>query len=123
MTILRALNILNQSCKLQNFTPQTTTKRSFYGWLNNIFNRVDQSRIDTVGPDRACAEWLLRCGASVKWVNSSKFIKDYNSLPVGGGRGIKIEEVDATDSAIMEVGFPHFSGLTHFRKLTLNNCS
>ena len=24
-------------------------------------------RIKDVGPDRACAEWLLRCGAGLKW--------------------------------------------------------
>ena len=53
--------------------------RGFYAWLNSIFNRVDPNRIKEVGPDRACAEWLIRCGASVKWVNSQKFMKDYNS--------------------------------------------
>lgn len=42
-------------------------------------NRVDRSRIEEVGPDRACAEWLLRCGAGVKWDkgfrNSFGFLK------------------------------------------------
>ena len=96
--------------------------RGFYGWLNAIFNRVDPERIKAVGPDRACAEWLIRCGAGVKWVNSKNFLKDYNSLPVGGGRAFKIEEVDATDSAIMEVGFPHFKDCDHLRKMKLKNC-
>lgn len=96
--------------------------RGFYGWLNAIFNRVDPERIKAVGPDRACAEWLIRCGASVKWVNSKNFLKDYNSLPVGGGPQYKIEEVDATDSAIMEVGFPHFKNCVLLRKIKLNNC-
>ena len=35
-------------------------------------------------------------------------VTDYNSLPVGNFRALKIESVDATDSAIMEAGFSHF---------------
>jgi hypothetical protein len=69
--------------------------------------RVDASRIKDVGPDRACAEWLLRCGAGVRWQNSKSFVKDYNSLP-HEGKSMKIIEIDATDSAVMNVGFPHF---------------
>ena len=100
----------------------TVSTRGFYGWLNSIFNRVDANRIKEVGPDRACAEWLIRCGASVKWINSKNFMKDYNSLPVGGGPMYKIEEVDATDAAIMEIGFPHFKNCAHLRKIKLKNC-
>lgn len=73
------------------------------------FVRVDGARIKEVGPDRACAEWLLRCGAAVKWdKGSEEWLKDYNSLPVGNYR-LHITEIDATDSAVMHVGFPHFS--------------
>ena len=35
-------------------------------------------------------------------------MKDYNSLPVGNFRTLMVEAVDATDSAIMETGFPYF---------------
>lgn len=118
--------IVIQSCAHKNVTPAAMAsilnRRSFYGWLNSIFNRVDDERIKQVGPDRACAEWLLRCGASVKWVNSEQFVSDYNLLPVGGGPKYKIAEVDATDSAIMEIGFRHFKGLSEFRKITFRNC-
>lgn len=70
---------------------------------------MDESRIKEVGPDRACAEWLLRCGAGVKWdTGSDEFLRDYNSLPVGNYRLLHILEVDATDSAVMLIGFPHF---------------
>lgn len=96
--------------------------RSFYAWLNNIFNKVDPERIKEVGPDRACAEWLLRCGATVKWKEKEKELKDYNSLPVGNFKTLTVESVDATDSAIMEAGFGHFRELQHFRKLILKNC-
>lgn len=119
----RAIVAAGQSCGLKNVTPAASTmNRSFYAWLNSVFNRVDDSRIKQVGPDRACAEWLLRCGASVKWVNSENFLSDYNLLPVGSGPQFKIAEVDATDSAIMEIGFRHFKGLSQFRKITFKNC-
>ena len=30
------------------------------GWFVNVFNKYDAQRVGEVGPDRACAEWLLR---------------------------------------------------------------
>jgi H+-transporting ATP synthase F0 complex subunit s len=78
-------------------------------WIDFWYLRVDPKRIEEVGPDRAAAEWLLRCGASVKWVKSEKWLSDYNSLPVGNTFVNKIEEIDATDSAIMAIGFSHLS--------------
>jgi len=98
-------------------------KRCLWGWLNSIFNRVDESRIKEVGPDRACAEWLLRCGAGVKWdKGSDEWLRDYNSLPAGNYRGLRIVEIDATDSAVMHIGFPHFRGLKHVRKAKFHKC-
>ena len=103
-------------------------------------NRVDDSRIKDVGPDRAAAEWLLRCGAGVRWKDKEAILTDYNSLPPGGYRSLFIEEIDATGSCIMSVGFPHLSmnqcykytphiitfifpdGLKHLKKLTLHKC-
>ena len=106
-----------------------------------IHFRVDTSRIKDVGPDRAAAEWLLRCGAGVRWKGHNTNLNDYNSLPPGGYRHLFIEEVDATDSCIMSVGFPHLrewnyqliighphidvlntGGLEHLKKLVLHKC-
>ena len=69
---------------------------------------MDTDRIKAVGPNRACAEWLLRCGASVKFMGYEKWNNDYNLLPTGAKEKYVIEEVDATDSCIMHIGFPHF---------------
>ena len=33
----------------------------------NIDNQVDSERVKEVGVDRACAEWILRCGGGVQW--------------------------------------------------------
>ena len=70
--------------------------------------RYDRSRVDEVGPDRACAEWLIRCGAGVKWSHGSDWFRDYNALPAASNRNLKIVEVDGTDSAVMHIGFKHF---------------
>lgn len=58
------------------------------------------------GPDRVCAEWLLRNGASVQWTSSASYIKDYNSLPQEGSKNF-IQKVDATGSSISHYGFLH----------------
>nr|XP_045619898.1 ATP synthase subunit s, mitochondrial-like [Procambarus clarkii] len=100
-----------------------TSQRSLWAWLNAIFNKVDESRVKEVGPDRACAEWLLRCGAVVKWHSSGKWTKDYNTLPPTGGSLLKIEEIDATDSAVMHIGFPHFKGCKHIRRIVFHKAS
>lgn len=116
--------IIPTTNKCVRFSPAAnwslTTRRNIWGWLNAIFNKVDESRIKEVGPDRACAEWLLRCGAFVKWQNKDGWTKDYNTLPVSGGRALKIEEVDATDSAIMHIGFPHFKGCKHIKRMVFH---
>lgn len=77
--------------------------------------------MDEVGPDIACAEWLLRCGAQVRWKESDKWHKDYNTLPRDPLRN-KIEEIDATDSAVMNIGFLHLKGLEHLKKIRFHKC-
>jgi len=74
-----------------------------------------------VGPDRSCAEWLLRNGALVKWVNFDEYLKDYNMLPTEDVK-VKIQEVDATESSIMHYGFGHFVGCKYIRKIIFHKC-
>eukprot|EP00057_Strongylocentrotus_purpuratus_P035257 XP_798324.3 PREDICTED: ATP synthase subunit s, mitochondrial [Strongylocentrotus purpuratus] len=97
--------------------------RSLWGMLNAVFNQVDRSRIKEVGPDRAAAEWLLRCGASVKFRDFERWTVDYNLLPTGGRDRLKIVEVDATDSSIMHIGFEHFQGVEHLLYVKLHHCT
>lgn len=70
--------------------------------------RVDPARIREVGPDKAASEWLLRCGAAVRFSGFEKWNVDYNLLPTGRKGQFVIEEVDATDSSIMHIGFEYF---------------
>jgi len=73
-----------------------------------LFARPDKDRIKEVGPNRACAEWLLRCGATLKWKGSDRFQTDYHALPPSDFWSFVIEEVEAVEAGIMYVGFEHF---------------
>ena len=85
-------------------------------YVKIIISRVDEDRVKQVGPDRACAEWLLRCGAGVKWKGLDHYEKEYNSLPGSGFDKYKIEVIDASKSAVMGIGFPHLSiTVDHFK--------
>ncbi|NXO41223.1 ATP5S synthase, partial [Locustella ochotensis] len=96
--------------------------RAFWGWLNAVFNKVDHERIRAVGPDRAASEWLLRCGALVRYQGSPKWQQDYNGLPTGPLGKYKIEAIDATDSCIMYRGFDYLDGLEHVTDIRLEKC-
>ncbi|XP_055545311.1 ATP synthase subunit s, mitochondrial-like [Wyeomyia smithii] len=101
--------------------PQWTSSRNFWGWVNMMFNRVDEKRLKLVGPDRLCAEWLLRNGAKVKFLNASHVQEHYNLLPDESVRTL-VEELDGTESGIMHIGFDHLKGLKHLRKIKLHKC-
>lgn len=71
-----------------------------------MFNKPDPERLKKIGPDRACAEWVLRNGGKVVWENGKKQ-SDYNLLPPDEQRMPKLLEIDGTDSSISHYGFPH----------------
>lgn len=68
---------------------------------------MDHERIKAVGPDRAAAEWLLRCGAKVRLEGFDRWHQDYNGLPTGPLGKYKIQAIDATESCIMYRGFDY----------------
>uniref|UniRef100_A0A8D0GD06 Distal membrane arm assembly component 2 like n=1 Tax=Sphenodon punctatus TaxID=8508 RepID=A0A8D0GD06_SPHPU len=96
--------------------------RYFWGWLNAVFNKVDYERIQAVGPDRAASEWLLRCGALVRYHGYDKWQRDYNGLPTGTLGKYKIQAIDATESCIMHQGFDYLDGLEHVEEIKLCKC-
>ncbi|XP_034252962.1 ATP synthase subunit s, mitochondrial [Thrips palmi] len=103
---------------------QVQQRPFFLHWINSVFNQVSRERVEEVGPDRACAEWLLRNGALVQWMGANDFVTDYNELPLDKkerGRYF-IKAVDATDSSVMSMGFPHFEGCNHIEKITFKKC-
>lgn len=110
-----------QLCGLKKL-PWSCDTRYFWGWLNAVFNQVDYERIRDAGPDRAASEWLLRCGAMVRYHGQEKWQKDYNHLPTGPLDKYKIQAIDATDSCIMNVGFDYIEGLKHVERIRLRKC-
>uniref|UniRef100_A0AAV2JHZ3 Mitochondrial ATP synthase regulatory component factor B n=1 Tax=Knipowitschia caucasica TaxID=637954 RepID=A0AAV2JHZ3_KNICA len=103
-------------------SPRGQSCRHFWGWLNAVFNKVDHERIKAVGPDRAAAEWLLRCGAKVRFQGFERFHKDYNALPTGPLGRYRIQAIDATESCIMHKGFDHLDGLTQLEEVRFRKC-
>ncbi|XP_077287572.1 ATP synthase subunit s, mitochondrial [Arctopsyche grandis] len=96
--------------------------RYFWHWLNKMFNQVDPDRVKMIGSNGACAEWLLRNGAALRWVGAAQLSTDYNTLSFGGTKPA-IAEVDASDSSISHYGFEHFKGCKQIEKIVLHNCS
>ncbi|XP_001604038.1 ATP synthase subunit s, mitochondrial [Nasonia vitripennis] len=114
--------ILNGSKHVCHVANKQTSSRHFYKWLIIMFNGINKKRIEEVGPDRACAEWLLRNGASVQWKGMKEYLTNYNLLPKEEER-FYLSGVDATDSAIHHIGFPHFSGCKYIEDIKLVRCS
>lgn len=94
--------------------------RHFFGYFRIAFNTVDVDRLQKVGPDRLCAEWLLKNGGAVSFVGRS-MVKDYNTLPSEHQRQY-IQSVDATESTIMSIGFEHFRNCNKIDKIILHKC-
>ncbi|XP_077323726.1 ATP synthase subunit s, mitochondrial [Lithobates pipiens] len=115
-------HVLHRSFLAKQRLPPLSGHRQFWGWLNAVFNRVDYERIKDVGPDRAASEWLLRCGAKVRYEGFEKWQYDYNGLPTGPLGKYKIQAIDATESCIMYRGFDYLDGLKHLEELKLCRC-
>ncbi|GAB0092939.1 ATP synthase subunit s, mitochondrial [Sergentomyia squamirostris] len=99
--------------------------RQLWEWINIIFNTVDKRRLRKVGPDRLCAEWVLKNGGAVRfWQNPNNLLSNYNLLPpekeTPGQETLK--EIDATNSAIMTIGFAHLAGCHKIDKIIIDNC-
>uniref|UniRef100_A0A1B6GLH0 Uncharacterized protein n=1 Tax=Cuerna arida TaxID=1464854 RepID=A0A1B6GLH0_9HEMI len=111
----------------------TVPSNNFWAWLTFVFNskysqtiveRVSKSRIDQVGPDRACAEWLMRNGAMVRWKGQNQFVNHYDKLPKDDDTGkYRLQEVDATESSISHHGFPHFKNCNYVECIKFDRCS
>ncbi|XP_072283905.1 ATP synthase subunit s, mitochondrial isoform X2 [Pyxicephalus adspersus] len=115
-------HLLRPSLLTKQRLPPLSGCRQFWGWLNAVFNRVDFERIKDVGPDRAASEWLLRCGAKVRYQGLEKWQYDYNGLPTGPLGKYKIQAIDATESCIMYKGFDYLDGLEHLEEIKLCQC-
>ncbi|KAK0054855.1 ATP synthase subunit s mitochondrial [Biomphalaria pfeifferi] len=95
--------------------------RSFWG-VTVAFNQVDEERVKLAGPDRAAAEWVLRNEGSIKWTTSPAHLNDYNMLPRSDFEEYKLEEIDLSNTKVIDLGFEHLKNLKHLRKVKLYKC-
>ncbi|XP_020796380.2 ATP synthase subunit s, mitochondrial [Boleophthalmus pectinirostris] len=116
------MRLLSRAAGVAAAAPRSLSCRHFWGWLNAVFNKVDHERIKSVGPDRAAAEWLLRCGARVRFQGFDRFHQDYNALPPGPLGRYRVQAIDATESCIMHRGFEHLEGLRSLEEIRLRKC-
>lgn len=106
-----------------NVATHKAIARPFFSYFRIAFNSVDADRLKVVGPDRLCAEWMLKNGGGIRYVGSEdSIITNYNSLPPTSNRNSIIGEIDGTDSSIMDIGFEHLKGCNHIKKVNLTRC-
>lgn len=97
-------------------------RRYLWQYVCMAFNRVDAHRLKEVGPDRMCAEWVLKNGGAVRFQDQPQILhKDYNTLPPANMK-IRISEIDATKATIMSIGFEHLKNCDDIKKIILDNC-
>ncbi|CAF3300019.1 unnamed protein product [Rotaria socialis] len=96
--------------------------RQFWNSLNIVWNKYDRKRVQEIGPDRACAEWLVRCGGSVRFKNWGTFSSHFNTIPAGASNQFKIEEIRAINASITSEGFAYLDGLSDLKKIHLEKC-
>lgn len=97
-------------------------ERELWGYVAIAFNKVDNDRLSKVGPDRLCAEWILKNGGAIGLVGmQSRVIKDYNSLPPESVK-FNLQVIDATNASIMKMGLDHFAGCRQIDTVVFHNC-
>ncbi|KAK6044145.1 Met-10+ like-protein [Cooperia oncophora] len=114
-------------------------------------NKFHEQRVNEIGPDLACLEWLMECGSTEvtmsdnERITSIRHMKNYikdrieekNSSPSTirspsvdleyelkwkSVPSVHIVKVDASDSAIADEGFKYFRDLKRLEVLKLNFC-
>ncbi|XP_016927979.2 ATP synthase subunit s, mitochondrial [Drosophila suzukii] len=106
----------------QLLTSNPKDQRGIWGYVAVAFNQVDAERLAKVGPNRLCAEWIVKNGGGVRFVeNPTKLWKDYNSLP-GENTQFCLKVVDASNSSIMKIGLEHLKGCKNIDTVIFHNC-
>ncbi|VDL70066.1 unnamed protein product [Nippostrongylus brasiliensis] len=111
-------------------------------WLLEGFNYYDMQRVKEVGPDRAAAEWIVRCGGAVNiacrycsifvfgFDNIADTFNDYNALikrtaeldPRVPADRVKVTHIHAVDASVTGYGCRHFNGLEGIKEVRFIRC-
>lgn len=74
---------------------------------------MDDDRIKEIGPNMACAEWLMKNGAKVRWKGCKEYVRHYDCLPNKTPihhEQFLIQQVYAgQEASISHLGFSYFS--------------
>ncbi|XP_034478347.1 ATP synthase subunit s, mitochondrial [Drosophila innubila] len=106
----------------KNYVVCAPPVRKIWGYVAVAFNQVDADRLAKVGPNRLCAEWVIKNGGGVRLTDyPSKLWKDYNLLPSEGTK-FHIKVVDASNASVMKIGLEHFKGCTKIDTVIFHNC-
>ncbi|GMT10215.1 hypothetical protein PFISCL1PPCAC_1512, partial [Pristionchus fissidentatus] len=107
-------------------------EHNFFGlrWIIEKFNDLDVERIREVGAERACAEWVLRCGGSVRFDDGRPEVSDYNQLveqtaQKSGTLNEKfffLNQVRAVNACVTARGCRHFEGVTRLQDVVFSGC-
>lgn len=103
------------------------SKRCLWQWIDDTFNRLDDDRIKEIGPNLACAEWLMKNGAQVRWKGCKEFVSHYNCLPnitsCNLGQFL-IEQVYAgKEASISHIGFNYFKNCKNISQVEFVGCN
>lgn len=97
--------------------------RPFWYFVYYAFNRVDTDRLRANGPDRTCAEWILRNGGAVSgWDSPGQLVTDYNWLNAIG-RDFRLHSIVARDIGVIAMGFDHLRGCERVQRIVLDGCT
>lgn len=113
--------IFHQISRLPGKIIHQQHQRFLWQYVCQAFNRVDRQRLQQVGPDRMCAEWILKNGGGVRFQSNPVLHTDYNTLP-GENQRLRVSEIDATKSTIMGIGLEHLKDCKSIRKVILDSC-
>ncbi|XP_025419550.1 ATP synthase subunit s, mitochondrial-like [Sipha flava] len=101
-------------------------KRNLWKWVADSFNQFDEERAKEIGPNLACAEWLMKNGAKVRCKGCREFVSHYDCLPTRYDvlGQFKIEQVYAGEEAsISHIGFTHFRDCNNILDIAFVRCS
>lgn len=102
---------------------RTHFKGPFFGFIWHAFNVLDAQRLAIVGPDRLCAEWILKNGGSIRFkTDPENWFTEYNELPEQSTQ-LTVKEIDASNTGITGLGFEHFRGCHQIDNIILHQCA
>lgn len=106
-----------------------STTRPFWFFVYYAFNRIESDRVRQFGPDRACAEWILRNGGAISECGDpGTLITNYNDLPPArryssDTNRFRVHSIVADNIGILAMGFDHLQGCQRVERIVLRNCA